>query len=79
MMMDGLIVAVVGVGIAIVGVVIYMMFWVRNEANKMRKIQHEDRKDTIGMIQAIQQVLVEMQGEMKNFHYRLLEIEKNRK
>ena len=41
----GLIVAVVGVGIAIVGVVISMMFWERSESNTLREEQKSDRRE----------------------------------
>lgn len=67
----GIIIAVVGVGIAIVGVVIAMMFWMRQEANSLRSEQKEDRKDLI-------QIARSMELEMKDFHHRLLEIERNR-
>lgn len=68
----GIIIAVVGVGIAMVGVVISMMFWVRGEANSLRIEAKSDRKDMLNMIRAIE-------NEVKDFHYKLLEIERNRK
>lgn len=68
----GLIIAIVGTGIAMVGVVIAMMFWARTEANSFRKEQKDDRKDFLT-------ILREIQEEMKDFHYRLLEIERGRK
>ena len=67
----GLIIAIVGSAFTIVAVVIAMMFWVRNEGNELRKDQKEDRKDLLELVRAIE-------SEMKDFHYRLLEIEKNR-
>ena len=67
----GLIIAIVGSSISIIGVVIAMMFWVRNEGNELRKEQKEDRKDILQLIRSIE-------IEMKDFHYRLLEIERNK-
>lgn len=68
----GIIIAVVGTGIAIIGVVIAMMFWVRTESNSLRQEAKEDRKDLVQLVYAIQL-------EMKDFHNRLCQIEKNRK
>lgn len=68
----GLIIAVVGTGIAMIGVVIAMMFWVRTEANSLREDAKEDRKDLL-------QISRNIEIEMKDFHYRLLEIERGRK
>lgn len=68
----GIIIAVVGSAISIIGVVIAMMFWVRQESNSLRTEAKEDRKDMLNMIRSIEL-------ETKDFHYRLLEIERNRK
>jgi len=68
----GIIIAIVGSSIAIIGVVIAMMFWVRQESNDLRKDAKEDRKDLLNLVRSIE-------IEMKDFHYRLLEIEKGRK
>lgn len=68
----GIIIAVVGSSVAIIGVVISMMFWVRQEANDLRSEQREDRKDLI-------QISRNIEIEMQDFHAKLLEIEKNRK
>lgn len=67
-----LIIAIVGSAIAIVGVMIAMMFWARSESNDIRKEQKEDRKDILELIRAIE-------FEIKDFHYKLLEIERSRK
>lgn len=67
----GLIIAITGTGIAMIGVVIAMMFWVRTEANTLRADAKEDRKDLL-------QISRNIEIEMKDFHYRLLEIERNR-
>lgn len=67
----GIIIAIVGSAIAIIGVIIAMMFWVRNEGNELRKEQKEDRKDLLQLVRSIE-------TEMKDFHYRLLEIERKR-
>lgn len=42
-----LIMTILGVGIAMVGVVISMMFWTRSEANSLRQEQKEDIKDLL--------------------------------
>lgn len=68
----GVIIAISGIGIAMVGVMVSMMFWMRGEANVLRLEAKEDRKDVLGMIRAIEL-------EMKDFHYKIIEIEKNRK
>jgi Ca2+/Na+ antiporter len=68
----GIIIAVLGSAIAIIGVVISMMFWVRSEGNEIRREQKEDKKDILNLIRAIE-------IEMKDFHFKLLEIERNRK
>jgi len=68
----GIIIAVVGTGIAIIGVVIAMMFWVRTESNSLRQEAKEDRKDLVQLVYAIQL-------EMKDFHNLLCQIEKDRK
>jgi len=68
----GVIIAVVGSAIAIIGVVIAMMFWVRTESNSIRQEQKNDRKDILELIRAID-------FEMKDFHYKLLEIERGKK
>ena len=68
----GLIIAIIGSTISIIGVVIAMMFWVRSESNELRKEQKEDRKDLMQLVRSIE-------IEMKDFHYRLLEIERSKK
>jgi hypothetical protein len=74
----GLIIAIVGTGIAMVGVVIAMMFWCRSEANSLRNEAKEDRKDFLQLIRCIEISINEIKSENKDFHYRLLEIEKKR-
>ena len=68
----GIIIAISGSTIAIVAVIIAMMFWVRNESNTLREDAKEDRKDFLTLLRAIE-------NEMKDFHYKLLEIEKGKK
>ncbi len=68
----GIIIAIAGSTIAIIGVVISMMFWVRQESNTLRSDAKEDRKDILNMVRAIE-------IEMKDFHYKLIQIEKSRK
>lgn len=68
----GIIIAIVGSSITIVGVVLAMMFWVRSEANSLRNDAKEDRKDFLNLIRA-------MEVEVRDFHGRLCEIERKRK
>lgn len=72
----GLIIAISGTGASIVAVTVAMFLWLRSEANSDRRhfqeVQREDRKDMLGMIRSIEL-------EMKDFHYKLIEIERNRK
>jgi sensor domain CHASE-containing protein len=74
----GLIIAIVGVGITMVAVVITMMFWVRSEANSLRAEQKEDRKDLLQLSRNLENTVSAIQSEMKEFHQRLLEIERDR-
>lgn len=68
----GVIIAIVGSAVAIIGVVISMMFWVRQESNSLRADARDDRKDLL-------QISRNIENAMKDFHYKLLEIERNRK
>ena len=68
----GLIIAIVGTGIAMIGVVITMMFWVMQESNTLRSDAKEDRKDLINIVRSIE-------SEIRDFHFRLLEIERSKK
>jgi Ca2+/Na+ antiporter len=74
----GVIIAVVGSAIANIGVVISMMFWVRSEANMLRVEQKEDRKDLLQVSRNLEITMISIQNEMKDFHQRLLDIEKHR-
>lgn len=75
----GIIIAVVGTGIAMIGAVIAMMFWVRTEANTLRSEAKEDRKDLLQISRNLELAVNGMQNEMRDFHGRLLEIERSRK
>ena len=75
----GVIIAVVGSTVTIVGVVIAMMFWARSEGNELRKEIKEDRKDFLQLIRCIENSINEIKSENKDFHYKLLEIERNKK
>lgn len=75
----GVIIAVTGVGIAMVGVMISMMFWMRGEANTLRAEAKEDRKDLFQISRNLELAVNAMQNEMKDFHFRLLEVEKAKK
>lgn len=75
----GIIIAIVGTGLAMVGVVMSMMFWARTEANGLRLEANADRKDFVQMNRNIERLVQAMDNEMKDFHYKLIEIEKGRK
>lgn len=79
----GIIIAIVGSTVAIVGVVISMMFWVRTEANDIRKDQKEDRRDLLQMQKNLEMSCSSMirgiQLEMQDFHRQMLEIQKSKK
>jgi len=68
----GIIIAIGGSALSIIGVVLGMMFWMRSECNSMRSEQKEDRKDILSLIRSIEL-------KMKDFHYKLIEIERSRK
>ena len=76
----GLVIAIVGSGVAIVGVMICLFLWNRSEANADRRnfldIQSQDRKDLLQITKNIETVMNAIQYEMKDFHYKLLEIQK---
>lgn len=58
-----------------IAVIISLFLWIRSEANadrrSMQEIQREDRKDLLQMVSAIQ-------SEIKDFHYKLIEIERKK-
>jgi uncharacterized membrane protein len=79
----GLIIAIVGTGIAMVGTLIAVMFWSRSEANLLRSEAKEDRKDLVQLVYAIREETTKQISaihlEIKDFHNRLCIIEKERK
>lgn len=74
----GIIVAIVGSAVAIIGVVISMMFWCRSEANSLRQEMKEDRKDLLQISRNLESAVIAIRDEVKDFHHRLLEIERSR-
>lgn len=72
----GLIIAIVGSAIAIVGVMVALFLWTRGEANSDRRHFDQEnktlRRELIDVIRSIDQ-------EMKDFHGRLCAIEEKRK
>lgn len=79
----GIIIAIVGSAVAIVGVMITMMIWVRVESRSdWRNLQDQiinDRRDFIQCLRNIDLTINEIKIENKDFHYRLLEIERSKK
>ena len=73
-----LIVAIVGVGITIVGVMISMMFWVRQESNSLRNEAKDDRRELLQISRNLELAVNGMANEIKDFHTRLLHIENRR-
>lgn len=69
--MVGIIIAIVGTGATLVGTVISMMFWVRQETTMLREEAKENRKDFI-------QISRNIEFEMRDFHNKLIEIERER-
>lgn len=67
----GLIIAISGSALAIVGTIIAMFFWVRGEANADRRENSTDRKEILNLIRAIEL-------EIRDFHHRLLKIEEKK-
>ena len=43
----GIIIAITGTGVAVVGALLSMMFWCRGESNALRAELKEDRKDLL--------------------------------
>lgn len=60
----GLIIAIVGSAVGIIGVIIMLFLWVRGEANA-------DRRSAVDLIFAIKEDIKSVQLEMKDFHLRL--------
>jgi hypothetical protein len=75
----GVIIAVAGSTVSIVGVMIAMMFWCRSESNAVREIQRQDRNELLELVRAIDGHSRSMASEVKDFHSRLLEIERARR
>ncbi len=73
-----IIVTLSGIGVAMVGVVIAMMFWCRQEANSLRSEAKEDRKDLLQISRNLENNILSIQNEMKDFHSRLIQIEKKK-
>lgn len=78
----GIIIAVSAGTVAIVGVMMSLMFWVRTESNSLRGEAKEDRAETRNLVKSLEiftrDNLAAIREEMKDFHYQLLEIEKGR-
>lgn len=74
----GLIIAIVGVGLAIIGVVISMMFWSRTEANSLRAEQKEDRRELMQISRNLELTVTAIQAEIKEFHRQMYELQSKR-
>jgi len=60
-----LIMTILGVGLAMVGVMISMMFWARSEANCLRQEQKEDIKDLLMISRNLENAIHKLQKEKK--------------
>ncbi len=74
----GVIIAVLGSSIAMIGVLVSMMFWVRYEANDLRKDAKQDRSDMLQISRNLELTVNAIQNEMRDFHTRLCLIESQR-
>jgi hypothetical protein len=72
----GLIITIVGTGIGIIislgALVLTLFLWNRGEGNS-------DRRDIVNLVIAIKEDIQAIQLEMKDFHNRLVDIERNKK
>jgi hypothetical protein len=79
----GIIIAIVGSAIAIVGVLIATIFWTRGESNSVRMELSQDRKDVVTLMNQIRlEIRDEIHAirlEMRDFHTRLCTIEERRR
>lgn len=75
----GLIVAIVGTGITIVGVLFGVIFWTRSESNSLRSEANADRRDIVSLVISIKDEIHAIQLEMRDFHTRMCAIEERRK
>lgn len=64
----GLVIAIIGTGITLVGSMLAIFLWVRSEANS-------DRREFFAALQGLQK---EFNMEMKDYHGRLCKIEEDR-
>jgi hypothetical protein len=78
----GIIIAISVGTVSIVGVMCALMFWCRTETNAIKKdLSDESRslkKELSDESKSLREILNEMRLENKDFHFRLLEIERER-
>jgi chemotaxis protein CheY-P-specific phosphatase CheC len=76
-------IAVVGSTFTILATMISLFLWLRTEANTDRRsiqsVQREDRKDLLQISRNIENTMMAIQQESKEFHNRLCLIERERK
>ena len=68
----GIIVAIISTSLASIAVTISLFLWLHSEANG-------DRRDFFHLFKSIDDSIMEIKLENKEFHHRLLEIERSRK
>lgn len=76
----GIVIAITGSAVAIVGVVVGMFLWLRGEANNDRRhfqdIQRDDRKELLQITRNIENTIQAIDREMRDFHRELLDIQR---
>lgn len=75
----GIIIAISAIGVAMIGSMLSMMFWTRSESNSLRNDAKEDRKYFMQISRNLENIIISIEKEMRDFHFRLLEIEKGKK
>ena len=78
-----ILIAVIASPFAILGVIISLFLWLRSESNADRRrfddILEKHQKEMAEVSKNMDKTIVAIQFEMKDFHNRLVEIEKDRK
>jgi hypothetical protein len=60
------------------GAILAMMFWCRQEANTLRSEAKDDRRELMQISRNLEMAVNAIQVEMKDFHNRLLQVEKEK-
>jgi hypothetical protein len=74
----GIVIGLCSASLGIVGTMIALMFWMRGESNGLRAETNALRKEFVLAVTQMKDAINEMKLENKDFHFRLLEIERER-